>query len=133
MVIQGYMTVIIQVLNTKSTFSSSYTFFSQGYRLHFDINCVVFFSFKLFHKTVCCKVQFSRLLSLSGNDKRCTCFINKNGVHFINNTEIKRALNHLFFIKHHVVTQIIETKFVVRAIRNIAGVSILFISMVHTA
>ncbi|MNZ62640.1 hypothetical protein D3C78_807670 [compost metagenome] len=39
----------------------------------------------------------------------------------------------MLFIKHHVVTQIIETKFVVRAIRNIAGISSLFISMVHTA
>ncbi|MNE87117.1 hypothetical protein D3C80_1842780 [compost metagenome] len=41
-------------------------------------------------------------------------------------------MNHLFLIQHHIVAQVIETKFVIRTISDITRISFLLLGMLHT-
>ena len=67
-------------------------------------------------------VKLGGLAALSGNDKRCTCLIDQDGVDLIDDTVVKVSLNKLFFVDNHVVTKVIKTKLVVGYVCDIASV-----------
>ena len=64
-------------------------------------------------------VEVRRFFTRAGNDQRRTGFIDEDGVHFIDDTVIQRALYHLFFTDDHVITEIIKAKFIIGTIGNI--------------
>ena len=67
-------------------------------------------------------IKLGGLAALSGNDQRCTCFIDQDRVDLIDDTVVKISLNKLFFIDNHVVTKIIKSKFVVCYVCDITSV-----------
>ena len=74
--------------------------------------------------------------AFSGNDQRRSRFVDQNGVHLIDNGEIKLPLHHVFFVKHHVVPQIVKTVFVICTVSNIrviGGFSFFFTDTVDHA
>ena len=65
-------------------------------------------------------IQLGGLATLTGNDQRGTGFIDQNGVDLIDDGIMQATLYQLFFIDDHVVTQVIETEFVVGDVGDIA-------------
>ena len=55
----------------------------------------------------------------SGDDQRGTRLINENGIHLVDDGVMVASLDQLALIPRHVVTQVIETELVVRAVRDI--------------
>ena len=68
---------------------------------------------------------------MTGNDQRCSCLIDQNRVHLINNGKFHATLYELFFIDHHIISQIIKAQFVVRHISNITVISCTSFIIVH--
>ncbi|MNJ48165.1 hypothetical protein D3C77_433520 [compost metagenome] len=68
MVIQGDMGMIVQVVDSKSTFRLGDPFLRQRYSFYFNINRKIFFRHKLLNEAVGCEIQLCRLLSLSRDD-----------------------------------------------------------------
>ena len=64
-------------------------------------------------------VRVRRLGAHAGNDKRRTRFVDQDGVNFVHHGKRMAALHAIFGTRHHVVTQVVETEFGVRAIRHI--------------
>src|SRR5690606_27113882 len=58
------------------------------------------------------------------NKQRCPGFVDKDGVDFVDHSVVVTALYQLLGIAGHVVAQIVETEFVVGAIRDIGAVRI---------
>ena len=58
------------------------------------------------------------------NDKGSSRIIYQNTIYFIHHRKMMFALNHFFRRMHHIVTQIIETKFIISAINYIASISL---------
>ena len=79
--------------------------------------------FQRLGKLVYDTIQCSGLIALSGNDQRRSCFINQDGVHLVHDGKVMTALNLVLFVDDHIVTQIIESEFVVGAICNITRIS----------
>ncbi len=57
--------------------------------------------------------MFFPLWRRAGNDERCTCIINKDGVNLINNGVVVRPLDQLFRVPGHIVTQVIKAKLII--------------------
>ena len=57
----------------------------------------------------------------AGNDKRRSRFVDKDRVHFVDDGVIVAALHHFFLAHGHaIVTQIVEAKFAVRSVGDVA-------------
>ena len=83
-------------------------------------------AFQLFHDACEGAVIIRWSIRTAGNDQRSTSFIYQDVVHFVDDGEVQAAfLHHLLRRIHHIVPQIIETKFIVGAIGNIAVVCFL--------
>src|ERR1700681_4843023 len=54
-----------------------------------------------------------------GNNQGRTRFVNKDGVHFVDDGEVMTALDAIGEVIFHVVAKIVETKFIVRAVGNV--------------
>ena len=67
-------------------------------------------------------IKLGGFAALSGNDQRCTCLIDQDGVDLIDDTVVKISLNKLFFIDNHVVTKVIESKFVVGNVCDVTSI-----------
>src|SRR5262249_15386461 len=59
-----------------------------------------------------------------GNDEQRTDFVDQDGVDFIDDGKVVSTLHTIFQVELHVIAQVVESKFVVRAIRHIGSVSI---------
>ena len=60
----------------------------------------------------------------AGNDQRRSGIVNQNGVYLIHNGEVVAALHQFFRQSGHVVPQVIKTKFVVGAERNVRSIGV---------
>ena len=69
-------------------------------------------------------VHFGAFLSLAADDQGSTGFIDEDGVHLVHNGIVQIPLDHGFLIDHHVVPQIVKSKFVIGAVGDIAGISL---------
>ena len=67
-------------------------------------------------------IKLGSLSALTGYDKRGTGFVDKDGVHLVDDGIMQATLNQLLLIDDHVVTEIIETKFVVCYISDVTSV-----------
>ena len=57
---------------------------------------------------------------LSADDQWRSGFINQNGVHFVDDGEVQAALNAVFDLINHVVTQVIEAVFVIGSVGDVS-------------
>ena len=69
-------------------------------------------------------VHVRGLIAFAGNDQRRSRFINEDGVNFVDDGVVEFALHHFFFVGDHVVTQIVETVFVVGSVCNVRQISL---------
>ena len=67
-------------------------------------------------------VHVCRLVTFSRNYQRCSRFVDQDGVDFVDDGIVELTLHHRFFVNDHVITQIVETVFVVRSICYICQV-----------
>ena len=73
-------------------------------------------------KAVGLLIQIGRLVALAGDDQGSTGFVDENGVHLVHNAKEMAALNHIFLIDGHIVTEIVKAHLVVGAVGNVGGV-----------
>src|SRR3984893_13121232 len=74
------------------------------------------------------------IFSWPGNNQWGARFVDKDGVHFIDDGEVMTALDAIGEVIFHVVAEIVEAKFVVRAVGNvrvIGGTALLVVQVVH--
>ncbi len=134
---------ICQIIDLEELFNLFHTFCSQIDQLilfindeitvfflldtHHDIQLgllfLVFTTLKLACQDIACLIQLCRLAALPGNDQRCTRFIDQNRIDLIDDRIMQITKYKLFLINNHVVTQIIESEFIIRDIGDIAVVS----------
>ena len=67
-------------------------------------------------------VELGRLLRRSADNERRARFVDENRVDFVDEREVELALHEVFHLPRHVVAQIVEADFVVRDVRDVAGV-----------
>ena len=94
---------------------------------HHDIQLgllfLIFTTLELASQDITCFIQLCGFAALSGNDQRGTRFIDQNRVNLIDDRIMQITEYKLFLIYNHVVTQIIESEFIIRDVSNIAVVS----------
>src|SRR5690606_7955579 len=67
-------------------------------------------------------VGLGLVFGLPADDQRCAGLVDQDGIHVVNNGEIQLALHTVTGLVHHVVAQVVETVFVVRAIGDVGVV-----------
>ena len=94
---------------------------------HHDIQLGLFFliftTLELTSQNITCLIQLCGFAALPGNDQWGTRFIDQNRVNLIDDRIMQVTEYKLFLIYNHVVTQIIESEFIIRNVSNIAVVS----------
>ena len=76
-------------------------------------------------------VKICALVTLPGNNKRCTRFINQDRVHLVDDGKAVTALHHIFFIQRHIITKIIKAHLVICAVSDVAEIGILALGRIE--
>ncbi|OAG65283.1 hypothetical protein BIM11_6192 [Burkholderia pseudomallei] len=76
-------------------------------------------------------VQLGVILSLARDDERRARFVDQDRVDFVDHREIQRPLHARIGLVDHVVAQVVETEFVVRAVRDVGCVRRLLLVVLH--
>ena len=121
-VVQIEVFVVEHVADAEHLFDFGDTGIGRGDGLLLFIHRVVFF-IEVLDDGSQGAVQFGRFFTGPGNDQRRPRFVDEDRVHFVDDTVVQRPLYHLVGTDNHVVTQVVETKFVVRPIGNVGVVS----------
>ena len=82
-------------------------------------------------QNICGLVQLGGFAALSGNNQRCSCLVDQDGVDLVDDTVSKLSLYELLLVDHHVVTQVIETKFVVGDVGDVACILLAALIVLH--
>ena len=69
-------------------------------------------------------VKVGALVALAGDDERRARFVDKDGVHLVDDGEGVPALHHVLLVECHVVAQVVEAHLVVGAVGDVAGVGL---------
>ena len=80
-------------------------------------------SFHLTCQDITGTVKFCGLIALSGNDQRSSRLIDQYRVNLIHNGIMQIPLNQILLINHHVISQIIKSKFVIGNVSDITLIS----------
>ena len=86
--------------------------------INFNYSC----GHKILDKFINNIVKLCRLVPFTGNNKRSSCFVNKNRVNLVDNCKVRFSLYSVLGIYHHIITQIIKTQLIVCSICNITVV-----------
>ena len=70
-------------------------------------------------------IKISVVFSLAGDDQRRTGFVDQDRVDFVDDRKIQRPLHARIGLVDHVVAQVVEAEFVVRAVGDVRSVSLL--------
>ena len=120
---------ISQVIDVEEFFHFFHTLFGQVYDLIFLINdkitCLCdllahdgshlghfsagFTALQLFCQDIAGLIQLGGFAALTGDDQRCSGFIDQDRVHLIDDGIMQSPLHQLFFIDDHIITQIVKT------------------------
>src|SRR5690606_18970798 len=65
-------------------------------------------------------VQLGIVFGLSGDDQRCTGFVDQDGVNFVDNRVGQTARAAILGAVFHIVAQVVKTKFVVGTVGNVS-------------
>ena len=116
----------INIFDAQKFFGLIDTVVSQRNRTKFFIHTKI-------RALVQCQGNFSELFiqpsgsaRLSGDNERRSRFVNKNGVHFINDGVVVLSLREIRFIVEQIVTQIIEAELIIGAVSDISLIGLLF-------
>ena len=82
-------------------------------------------------EAVCELIELGGFLALTGYDKRGTRFVYEYRVYLIDDSEGVLALYLVLLVHYHVVTQVIEAEFVVRAVGYIGIIGYTLFSLIH--
>src|SRR3989338_2049234 len=116
----------INIFDAQKFFGLIDTVVSQRNRTKFFIHTKI-------RALVQCQGNFSELFiqpsgsaRLSRDNERRSRFVNKNGVHFINDGVVVLSLREIRFIVEQIVTQIIEAELIIGAVSDISLIGLLF-------
>ncbi len=87
-----------------------------------------------FGKTVGALIEVGGLVALTGNNERCTRFVDQNGVHLVHDRKGVAALHLVLLVNDHVVAQVVKAQLVVGAVGNIrvvGGLSAVVVEIVY--
>ena len=79
-------------------------------------------------------VFVGRFFGRSRNNQRCARFVDKDGVHFVDDGELVSALHALRQVVLHIVAEVVEAEFVVRPVGDVRAVrraALVFVEIVH--
>ena len=106
-----------------------------GHDLRLARRGIDFFTlFKLGDNPIYLVILVGGLFTRARNDKRGPGVVDQDGIDLVDNREVVHALHAVPQIELHVVAQIVETEFVVRAIGHVgrvSGAALLVIKVVH--
>ena len=125
------MLIIIQVADAQHLLCLSNTLFRRCYLLLLFINSVVLALLHVGNNMSKNLIQLGGFFTRAGDNQRGTRFVDQDTIDLIDDTVVQLALNHLVFINHHVITQVVEAEFVVCAVGNISSISSLAVREVH--
>ena len=74
------------------------------------------------HKAIGFLVHKGGFFAVSADDQRGTRLVDEDGVHLVHDGVVQCALHHALLIDAHVVAQVVEPKFVVGAIGDVAAI-----------
>ena len=114
---------IIQIFHMKHFFHLCNPGFCRSHGFLFFIDGVVFIFFQMRHQLGHDIVIICRFLTGAGNNQRCTSFIDKNRVYFIDQAVMKGALHHLVQGGNHVIAKVVKAEFIIRSVGNIGIIS----------
>ena len=83
---------------------SVFFLFNSHDRIHLGIFRNIIATLHLSGKNITCFIQFCGLAALTGNDKRCSRFIDQYGVNLIDDGVMQTTLNQLLFVDNHVIS-----------------------------
>ena len=69
----------------------------------------------------------------AGDDERGTSLVDENRVDLVDDREVVAALNEVVQRMHHVVAEVVEAEFVVRAVGDVRGVRLLLLRLASSA
>ena len=90
-----------------------------------------FSTLQLLCKDIANLIQLGGFTTLTGNDQRCTCLINQNGVNLVDDTVVKVTLYQLLLVDNHVITKIVKSKFVISNVSNITVICLAAFFRLH--
>ena len=128
-----YIFWIIQVVDLQDFFSLCNAFFRHDYRPRLFIYSKIHVAFKTRNYFVDFVIQTRRFLSRSRYNKRRSCLVNQYAVNFINNSKIQLSLDNGVYIKLHIITQVVKTKFIVCSVSYIRAVCLFSFGIVYAA
>ena len=77
---------------------------------------------ELLHHAVERDVQFRPVLRRARDNQRGASFVDQDGVNLVDDGVVERPLHHLAAVVLHVVAEVVETEFVIRAVGDVGGV-----------
>jgi len=83
------------------------------------------------HHLVDGQVEVGVVFGLAADDQRRAGLVDQDRVHFVDDGEVQAALNPVAGLVDHVVAQVVEAVFVVRAVRDVAAVGFLLFFARH--
>ena len=72
------------------------------------------------------------LFGLTGNDQRCSSFIDEDTIHFVDDGIVEIPLYHSAFSYRHIISQIVKTEFIIGAVGNIRSISCFLFIVIET-
>ena len=85
----------------------------------FSVTLLVDLPDQLWNDLIYFDVEITTVIGRAGDNERGPCLVNKNGIHFVDYSIEKFALNPLILRKCHVVPQVIKPKLIVSAVSYI--------------
>ena len=67
-------------------------------------------------------VELGRFFALAGDDERRPRFVDEDGVDLVDDDKVVPALDHLLLVDGHIVAEVVEAEFIVRAVGDVGGV-----------
>ena len=92
---------------------------------------VLMAAFELRNDLVGGEVFVGRFVRSTGDDERCTGFVDEDRVDFVDDREIVVGLDEGIDVELHIIAKIIEAEFVVRTVRDRACIGVLTLDVVH--
>ena len=114
---------IVQIADAKHFFCFSNTNFSRSNLFSFFVYGIIFAFVHGAYNLRKNSVQVSRFFARTGDDERSTRFVNQDTVNFVDNAIVQFTLYHLVNINYHIVTQVVEPKFIVGTVGYVCHIS----------
>ncbi|OPY65435.1 MAG: hypothetical protein A4E57_03202 [Syntrophorhabdaceae bacterium PtaU1.Bin034] len=116
---------IIEVVHLEDLFDARDALFGEISAFCLLVYLEIIVLFQLVDDSVDPVIFVRRFLGRTRNDKRCPGFIDKDTVHLVHDGVVELPLHELVEIVLHIISQIIEAEFVVRAVRRVTTVRFL--------